>query len=52
MVAAGQVILDPLVTAVYPLAEWRTAFERTAAANGMKLVIDPPPEAAATGGAR
>jgi L-iditol 2-dehydrogenase len=41
MVAAGQVRLDPLVTAVYPLSEWRTAFDRTARADGLKLMIDP-----------
>jgi threonine dehydrogenase-like Zn-dependent dehydrogenase len=35
------VVLDPLITQAYPLAEWRAAFERTASADCMKLVIDP-----------
>jgi hypothetical protein len=41
MVAAGQVVLDPLVTAAYPLARWEEALARTAAADGLKILIDP-----------
>ena len=45
LVAGGHVQLDPLITAAYPLGEWRAAFDRTAAADCMKLVIDPRPRA-------
>jgi L-iditol 2-dehydrogenase len=41
LVAASHVRLDPLVTAALPLSRWREAFDRTRAADGMKLVIDP-----------
>lgn len=41
LVDGGHVVLDPLITQAYPLAEWRAAFERTASADCMKLVIDP-----------
>lgn len=33
--------LDPLVTAVVPLAEWETAFGATRNADGVKYVLDP-----------
>ena len=33
--------LDALVTEALPLSRWAEAFERTAAADGLKLVIDP-----------
>lgn len=41
MVALGQVRLDPLITAAYALDDWSIAFDRTARADCMKLVIDP-----------
>lgn len=41
MVAMGQVRLDPLITAAYALDDWSVAFDRTARADCMKLVIDP-----------
>lgn len=40
MVALGQVRLDPLITAAYALDDWSTAFDRTARADCMKLVMD------------
>ena len=40
----GLVDLDPLVSEVVPIAEWRRAFEATRNAEGMKYVIDPRPE--------
>lgn len=33
--------LDPLVTEVVPLAEWKRAFAATRAGSGMKYVLDP-----------
>ncbi len=47
LVAAGHVVLDPLVTDVLPLSEWETAFARTRQADGLKLMLDPRMEAAA-----
>ena len=41
LVAAGHVVLDPLVTDVLPLSEWETAFARTRRADGLKLMLDP-----------
>jgi L-iditol 2-dehydrogenase len=41
LVAEGHVQLDPLVTDVLPLSEWETAFARTRAADGLKLMLDP-----------
>ena len=41
LVAGGHVRLDPLVTEAFPLSRWREAFDRTRAADGVKLVIDP-----------
>ena len=37
--------LDPLVTEVVPIEQWRRAFDATRAAEGMKYVIDPRTEA-------
>lgn len=51
LVAGGHVQLDPLITAAYPLSEWKTAFDRTASADCMKLVIDPRSGAVLTQGA-
>jgi L-iditol 2-dehydrogenase len=47
LIADGLVVLDPLVSDVMPLADWEMAFERTRAADGLKLVLDPRLEAAA-----
>jgi threonine dehydrogenase-like Zn-dependent dehydrogenase len=33
--------LEPLVTEVVPLREWRRAFEASRAADGIKYVLDP-----------
>jgi L-iditol 2-dehydrogenase len=41
LVAAGLILLDPLVSDVLPLAEWQAAFERTRRADGLKLMLDP-----------
>ena len=41
LVDGGLVRLDPLLTEAFPLASWREAFDRTRAADGVKLVIDP-----------
>jgi L-iditol 2-dehydrogenase len=41
LIAAGEVVLDPLVTDVSPLSEWETSFGRTRRADGVKLVLDP-----------
>jgi L-iditol 2-dehydrogenase len=41
LVAGGHVRLDPLVSEAYPLARWREAFDRTRAADGVKLILDP-----------
>jgi L-iditol 2-dehydrogenase len=43
LLAAGDVVLDPLVTDVLPLSAWEEAFARTARADGLKLVLDPRP---------
>jgi L-iditol 2-dehydrogenase len=37
----GLVQLDPLVTAVVPLADWKSAFEATRQAEGVKYLLDP-----------
>ena len=37
----GAVRLDPLVTEVVPLRDWRRAFEASRAADGIKFVLDP-----------
>lgn len=39
----GQVVLDPLVTDIVPLADWENAFAATRAGAGMKFVLDPRP---------
>jgi L-iditol 2-dehydrogenase len=41
LVAAGLVVLDPLVSDVSPLTRWKTSFERTRRADGLKLMLDP-----------
>jgi L-iditol 2-dehydrogenase len=41
LVEGGHVRLDPLVTAAFPLSRWREAFDRTRAADAVKLVLDP-----------
>ena len=41
LIAAGEVVLDPLVTDVSPLSAWETSFARTRRADGVKLVLDP-----------
>jgi L-iditol 2-dehydrogenase len=41
LVAAGLVRLDPIVTRVGTLAEWRECFDLTRRAAGVKVVIDP-----------
>lgn len=45
LVAAGHVVLDPLVTDVLPLSAWETAFARTRQADGLKFMLDPRMEA-------
>jgi hypothetical protein len=50
LVAAGQVLLDPLVSDVLPLSEWQVAFERTGRADGLKLMLDPRMDAARSTG--
>jgi L-iditol 2-dehydrogenase len=52
LIADGHVVLDPLVSAVLPLTAWQTAFARTRRAEGLKLVLDPRLDAAASSGAR
>jgi L-iditol 2-dehydrogenase len=37
----GAVQLEPLVTEVVPLRDWRRAFEASRAADGIKFVLDP-----------
>ena len=41
LVEGGHVRLDPLITDAFPLERWREALDRTRAADGVKLVIDP-----------
>lgn len=41
LLARGAVRLEPLVTEVVPLGEWERAFADTAAARGIKYVLDP-----------
>jgi len=41
LLAAGEVQLEPLVTEVLPLAEWRRAFDASRAGEGVKFVLDP-----------
>ena len=48
LVAAGLVQLDPLVTKVGVLADWQECFDLTRRAAGVKVVLDPGPDAGAT----
>jgi L-iditol 2-dehydrogenase len=41
LLEAGAVELEPLVSEVVPLREWRRAFEASRAAAGIKFVLDP-----------
>jgi len=41
LLAGGEVLLEPLVTEVLPLAEWRRAFDASRAGEGVKFVLDP-----------
>jgi L-iditol 2-dehydrogenase len=41
LVAAREVVLEPLVSEVVPLEEWKRAFAATRAAAGIKFVLDP-----------
>lgn len=41
LIESRAVALEPLVSKVVPLAEWRHAFDATRAGSGIKLVIDP-----------
>ena len=45
MIRAGRLELEALVTDVLPLRAWEAAFDRSAAADGIKLVLDPRIEA-------
>jgi L-iditol 2-dehydrogenase len=46
LVAEGHIQLEPLVTDVLPLSDWQSAFARTRAADGLKLMLDPRLDAA------
>ena len=41
LLAAGAVALEPLVTEVVPLRDWRRAFDASRAGDGVKFVLDP-----------
>jgi L-iditol 2-dehydrogenase len=41
MALLGEVDLEPLVTEVVPLRDWRRAFEASRAGEGVKFVLDP-----------
>ncbi len=41
LVASGDVLLDPLISEVVPLAKWRHAFDAVRAGSGLKFVLDP-----------
>ena len=41
LLEAGAVELEPLVSEVVPLRDWRRAFEASKAAAGIKFVLDP-----------
>jgi L-iditol 2-dehydrogenase len=41
LLAAGSVALEPLVTEVVPLRDWRRAFDASRAGDGVKFVLDP-----------
>jgi L-iditol 2-dehydrogenase len=41
MIHAGQLDLEPLVTDVSPLKDWKSSFDCSMSASGMKFVFDP-----------
>jgi L-iditol 2-dehydrogenase len=41
MLHAGQIDLEPLVSDIAPLANWRESFEKTMTASGVKFIFDP-----------
>ena len=41
LLEAGAVALEPLVTEVVPLRDWRRAFDASRAGDGVKFVLDP-----------
>jgi L-iditol 2-dehydrogenase len=41
LLEAGDVQLEPLITEVLPLSEWRRAFDASRAGEGVKYVLDP-----------
>jgi threonine dehydrogenase-like Zn-dependent dehydrogenase len=41
LLSLGMVRLEPLVTEVAPLADWQRVFADTAAARGIKYLLDP-----------
>jgi L-iditol 2-dehydrogenase len=41
LLSDGAVELEPLVTEVVPLRDWRRAFEASRAGEGVKFVLDP-----------
>jgi len=41
LVTSCEIQLDPLVTSVFPLEDWRTAFEQMQAQQGVKTLLDP-----------
>jgi len=41
LLAAGAAALEPLVTEVVPLRDWRRAFDASRAGDGVKFVLDP-----------
>lgn len=41
LIASGAISLEPLITEIVPLTEWRRAFDAAAAAEGVKYLFDP-----------
>jgi L-iditol 2-dehydrogenase len=41
MIHAGQLNLEPLVTDIAPLKNWKSSFEQSMSASGMKFIFDP-----------
>jgi L-iditol 2-dehydrogenase len=41
LLASGQVVTEPLVTDIFPLTEWQTAFARFRARQGIKIAMTP-----------
>ena len=41
LMAEGKILTDPLATAVYPLADWRNAFEGFEQRKGVKFILRP-----------